>query len=200
MTTRKNICLTRWTFVDKVMCLLFNMLPRLVITFLPRNKRLFISWLQSPSAVILEPRKIKSAIVSTVFPSICHEVMGPDVVAAKAQHRPRGATPCPRSGAMAKRSYPTSKVRSKRLHFAGAAVKRYPTSKVREAQVRLSPKPLQKPFWKPQECQMRETYLKQFPVHARASSTSAGTRDLLSKLNARGTFSQERIDMKVLPG
>ena len=86
------------------------------------------------------------------------------------------------------------------LCFAGAAVKRYPTSKVREAQVRLSPKPLQKPFWKPQECQMRETYLKQFPVHARASSTSAGTRDLLSKLNARGTFSQERIDMKVLPG
>ena len=117
-----------------------------------------------------------------------------------AQHRPRGATPCPRSGAVAERSYPTSKVRSKRLHFAGAAVKRYPTSKVREAQVRLSPKPLQKPFWKPQECQMRETYLKQFPVHARVSSTSAGTRDLLSKINARETFSQERMDMKVLPG
>ena len=77
MTTGKTIALTRWTFVDKVMSLLFNMLPGLVITFLPRSKRLLISWLQSPSAVILEPRKIKSAIVSTVFPSICHEVMGP---------------------------------------------------------------------------------------------------------------------------
>ena len=65
MTTGKNIALTRWTFVDKVMSLLFNMLSRLVITFLPRSKRLFISWLQSPSAVILEPRKIKSATVST---------------------------------------------------------------------------------------------------------------------------------------
>ena len=62
----------------KVMSLLFNMLSRLVITFLPRSKRLLISWLQSPSAVILEPRKIKSATVSTVSPSICHEVMGPD--------------------------------------------------------------------------------------------------------------------------
>ena len=78
MTTGKTIALPRWTFVDKVMSLLFNMLSRLVITFLPRSKRLLISWLQSPSAVILEPRKIKSATVSTVSPSICHEVMGPD--------------------------------------------------------------------------------------------------------------------------
>ena len=71
---------TRWTFVDKVMSLLFNMLSRLVITFLPRSKRLLISWLQSPSAVILESRKIKSATVSTVSPSICHEVMRPDTM------------------------------------------------------------------------------------------------------------------------
>ena len=77
MTTEKTIALTRWTFVGKVMSLLFNMLSRLVITFHPRSKRLLISWLQSPSAVILEPRKIKSATVSTVSPSICHEVMGP---------------------------------------------------------------------------------------------------------------------------
>ena len=80
MTTGKTIALTRRTFVGKVMSLLFNMLSRLVITFLPRSKRLVISWLQSPSAVILEPRKIKSAIVSTVSPSICHEVMGPDAM------------------------------------------------------------------------------------------------------------------------
>ena len=80
MTTGKTIALTRWTFVGKVMSLLLNMLSRLVITFLPRSKRLLISWLQSPSAVILEPRKIKSATVSTVSPSICHEVMGPDVM------------------------------------------------------------------------------------------------------------------------
>ena len=78
MTTGKTIALTRWTFVGKVMSPLFNMLSRLVITFLPKSKHLLISWLQSPSAVILEPRKIKSAIVSTVSPSICHEVMGPD--------------------------------------------------------------------------------------------------------------------------
>ena len=78
MTTGKTIALTRWTFVDKVMSLLFNMLSRLVTTFLPRSKRLLISWLQSPSAVILEPRKIKSVTVSTVSPSICHEVMGLD--------------------------------------------------------------------------------------------------------------------------
>ena len=80
MTTGKTIALTRHTFVGKVMSLLFNMLSRLVITFLPRSKHLFISWLQSPSAVILEPRKIKSVTVSTVFPSICHEVMGPDAM------------------------------------------------------------------------------------------------------------------------
>ena len=73
MTTGKTIALTRWTFVGKVMSLLFNMLSRLVIAFLPRNKRLLISWLQSPSAVILEPKKIKSVSVS---PSICHELMG----------------------------------------------------------------------------------------------------------------------------
>ena len=80
MTTRKTIALTRWTFVDKVMSLLFNMLCMLVITFLPRRKCLLISWLQSPSAVILEPRKIKSASLYTVSPSIFHEVMGPDAM------------------------------------------------------------------------------------------------------------------------
>ena len=80
MTTGKTIALTRRTFVGKLMSLLFNMLSRLVITFLPRSKRLLISWLQSPSAVILEPRKIKSDAVSTVSPSISHEVMGPDAM------------------------------------------------------------------------------------------------------------------------
>ena len=80
MTTGKTIALTRWTFVGRVMSLLFNMLSRLVITFLPRSKRLLISWLQSPSAVILETRKIKSDTVSTVSPSISHEVMGPDAM------------------------------------------------------------------------------------------------------------------------
>src|SRR5574341_146197 len=80
MTTGKTIALTRQTFVDKVMSLLFNILSRLVITFLPRSKRLLISWLQSPSAVILEPPKIKSDTVSTVSPSISHEVMGPDAM------------------------------------------------------------------------------------------------------------------------
>ena len=75
MTTGKTIALTRWTFVGKLMSLLFNMLSRFVIAFLPRSKHLLISWLQSPSAVILEPRKIKSDTVSTVSPSICHEVM-----------------------------------------------------------------------------------------------------------------------------
>ena len=79
-TTGKTIALTRWTFVDKVMSLLFNMLSRLVITVLPRSKRLLISWLQSPSAVSLEPKKIKSDTVSTVSPSICHEAMGPDAM------------------------------------------------------------------------------------------------------------------------
>ena len=78
VTTGKTTALTRWTFVDKVM--FFNMLSRLVITFLPKSKCLLISWLQSPSAVILEPPKIKSATVSTVCPSICHEVMGPDAM------------------------------------------------------------------------------------------------------------------------
>ena len=80
MTTGKPIALSRWTFVDKVMSLLLNMLSRLVITFLTSSKCLLISWLQSPSAVILEPKKIKSATVSTVYPSICHEVMGPDAM------------------------------------------------------------------------------------------------------------------------
>ena len=80
MTTGKSIYLTRWTFVGKVVSLLFNMLSRLVITFLPRNKRLLISWLQSPSTVILEPKKMKSVTVSIVSPSICHEVMGLDVM------------------------------------------------------------------------------------------------------------------------
>ena len=78
MTTGKTIALTRWTFVGKVMSLLFNMLSRLVITFLPRSKCLLTSWLQSPSAVILEPIKIKSVTVSTVSPSIWHEVVGLD--------------------------------------------------------------------------------------------------------------------------
>ena len=80
MTTGKTIALTRWTFVDKVMSLLFNTLSRLVITFLPRSMHLLISKLQSPSAVILEPPKIKSAAVSTVSPSICHKVMGLDAM------------------------------------------------------------------------------------------------------------------------
>ena len=79
MTARKSIGLTLWTFVGKVMSLLFNMLSRLVI-FLPRSKCLLISWLQSPSAVILEPKKRKSVTVSIVCPSICHEVMGPDAM------------------------------------------------------------------------------------------------------------------------
>ena len=80
MTTGKTIALTRWTFVGKVMSLLFNMLSSLVKTFLPRSNHLLISWLQSPSAVILEPPKLKSVTVSTVSPSICHEVMGPDAM------------------------------------------------------------------------------------------------------------------------
>ena len=80
MTTGKTIVLTRRTLVGKVMFLLLNMLSRLVITFLPRSKRLLISWLQSPSAVILKPRIIKSDTVSTVSPSISHEVMGPDAM------------------------------------------------------------------------------------------------------------------------
>ena len=80
MTTGKTIALTRWTVVGKVMSLLFNMLSRLVIAFLPRGKHLLISWLQSPPAGILELQKIKSVTVSTVSPSIFHEVMGPDAM------------------------------------------------------------------------------------------------------------------------
>ena len=80
MTTGKTMALTRWTFVSKVMSLLFNMLSRLIIAFLPRSKRLLISWLQSPSAVILEPKKIKSITVSVVSPSIFPEVMGSDTM------------------------------------------------------------------------------------------------------------------------
>ena len=80
MTTGKVIALSRRTFVDKVMSLLFNMLSRLVITFLPRSRGLLISWLQSPSAVIMEPNKIKSLTVSIVSPSVCHEVMGSDAM------------------------------------------------------------------------------------------------------------------------
>ena len=80
MTTGKTIALTRQTFIGKVMSLLFNMLSRLVTTFLPRSKHLFISWLQLQSAVILEPPKIKSATHSIVSSSICHEVMGPDAM------------------------------------------------------------------------------------------------------------------------
>ena len=79
MTTGKTIALTRQTSVGKVVSLLFNTLSRLVITFLPRSKHLLISWLKSPSAVILEPPKIKSDTVSSVSPSISHEVMGPDL-------------------------------------------------------------------------------------------------------------------------
>ena len=80
MTTGKTIALTMQTFVGKVMSLLFNVLSRFVIAILPRSKHLLISWLKSPSAVILEPPQIKSAIVSTVSPSICYEVMGPDAM------------------------------------------------------------------------------------------------------------------------
>ena len=76
----KNHTLTRWTFDGKVLFLLFKKLSMLVITFLPRSKRLLISWLQSPSAVILEPKRIKSVTVSIVSPSICHKVMGPDAM------------------------------------------------------------------------------------------------------------------------
>ena len=78
VTTEKTIALTRWTFASKIMSLLFNMLSRLVIAFLPSRQCLLISWLQSSSAVILEPKKIKSFTISIVSPSVCHEVMGPD--------------------------------------------------------------------------------------------------------------------------
>ena len=80
MTTGKTKALTRWIFVGKAMSLLFNMLSRLVVTYLPRSKHLLISWLQSPSSVILEPPKIKSLTVSIVSPSICHEMMRPDAM------------------------------------------------------------------------------------------------------------------------
>ena len=80
MTTGKTIALTRWSFVAKVMSLLFNMLPRFAIAFLPRSKCVLITWLQSPSSVILDPKKRKSVTVSIVSPSICHEVMGPDAM------------------------------------------------------------------------------------------------------------------------
>ena len=80
MIIGKTIALTIWTFVIKIMSLLFNMLSRLVIVFLPRSKCLLISWVWSPSAIIMEPKKIKSVTVSIVSPSICHEVMGPDAI------------------------------------------------------------------------------------------------------------------------
>ena len=80
MASGKTIALTRWTFVCKIKSLLFNMLSRFVIVFLPRSKRLLISWLQSPSAVIVEPPKLKSVTVSIVSPYICHEMMGPDAM------------------------------------------------------------------------------------------------------------------------
>ena len=80
MTNGKAIALTRWSFVGEVISLLFNVLSRLITAFLPKGKHLLISWLQSPSAAILEPRKIESVTVSIVSPSICHEVMGPDAV------------------------------------------------------------------------------------------------------------------------
>ena len=80
MITGKTIALTIWTFVSKIMSLLFNMLSRLVIVFLLRSKCLLISWVWSPSAIILEPKKIKSVTVSIVSPSICYEVMGPDAI------------------------------------------------------------------------------------------------------------------------
>ena len=80
MIIGKIIALTKWTSVGKVICLLSNMLFRFVVTFLPRNKHLLISWLQSPSTVILEPKKIKSVTASTFSPSVCREVMGPDAV------------------------------------------------------------------------------------------------------------------------
>ena len=80
MTAGKTIALTIWTFVSKIMSQLFNMLSRFLIAFLPRSKRLLISWLQSPSPVILESPEIKSVTVSIVSPSICHEVMGPDTM------------------------------------------------------------------------------------------------------------------------
>ena len=80
MTTAETIALTRWTFVGKITSLLFNILSRFVIAFLPKSKCLLISWLQSPSAVVLEPKKMKTVTVCTFSPSICHEMMGPDAM------------------------------------------------------------------------------------------------------------------------
>ena len=80
MTIAKTIALTRWTFVGEVMSLLFNMLSKLAMAFLPRSKRILISWLQSPFTVILEPKEVKSVTVSIVSPSICHEMMGLDAM------------------------------------------------------------------------------------------------------------------------
>ena len=125
MTTGKTIALTRWTFVGKVMSLLFNMLSRLVITFLPRSKHLFISWLQSPCAVILEPPKIKSA---TVSPSICHELMGPDALIFVfwiLSFKPTFSL------SSSCEEIPLVQGQEGLLRFARAAVKRYSMSKVR---------------------------------------------------------------------
>ena len=80
MTTAETIALTRWTFVGKITSLLFNILSRFVIAFLPKSKCLLISWLQSPSAVVLEPKKMKTVTVCTFSPSMCHEMMGPDAM------------------------------------------------------------------------------------------------------------------------
>ena len=89
MTSGKTIALTRWTFVGKVISLLLNMLSRLVITFLPRNKCLLISWLQLPSAMLLEPIKVKSVTVSIVSLSICYDVIGPDAMITTMSKTPR---------------------------------------------------------------------------------------------------------------
>ena len=119
MTTGRKIALTRWTFVSKVMSLLFNMLSRLVITFLPRSKRLLISWLQSPSTVILEAKTMKSDTVSTVSPSISHEVMGRIAQKRAGCDRPRRS--------VAVRSYQPPKVRgSDRERQAATAQERRP--------------------------------------------------------------------------
>ena len=113
MITGKTIALTRRTFVGKVMSLLFNMLSRLVITFLPRSKRVLISWLQSQSAVILEPPKIKSDTVSTVSPSISHEVMGPDaVIASLSQFLQNGLVGSPCSPRESQESSPAPQFKS----------------------------------------------------------------------------------------
>ena len=140
MTTGKTIALTRWAFAGKAMSLLFNILSRLVITFLPRSKHLFISWLQSPSAMILEPPKIKSDTVSTVSPSISHDgweeqphIQGVAAAWARRAERSYSTFKVRRSG---REEIPLVQGKEHRLHFAGAAVKRFSTSKVRETQVR----------------------------------------------------------------